>query len=151
MSGTAPRLLSSLRSSVAAPSLLPPRRVYAAFLMAWASERVADVALTWLILRLGGVELNPLANWLIRELGLDAGLAAMLLLTLAAGVLLPLIAWLGVWSRRYRTRLDEALVKALGGEYTAYQVILALALGLGFFPVAWNTLVALCLARHLAA
>ncbi len=151
MSGTAQRLLSSLRGSLAAPSLLPPRRIYAAFLMAWASERVADVTLTWLILSLGGVELNPLANWLIRELGLNTGLAAMLLLTLAAGLILPLLAWIGVWSRKYRTRLDEALINALGGEYTAYQVILALGLGLGFFPVAWNTLVALCLARHLAA
>lgn len=145
MSGTAPPWWSSQR-----PSPLPPLRVYAAFILAWTSERVADVALTWLILRLGGVELNPLPRWLIAELGLTQGLAAMLLLTLVAGMLLPLVAWLGVWSTKYRTRLDQALIDALGGEETAYQVILAVALGLGFFPVAWNTLVALCLARHLA-
>jgi len=146
LSGMVLRRLSSAWSS----SLMPPSRLYAAFLLAWASERVADVALTWLILRLGGVELNPLPRWLIAELGLNLGLAVMLLLTLAAGLLLPIVAWIGVWSRRFRTRLDEELIKALGGEHTAYQVILALALGLGFFPVAWNTVVALCLAAHLA-
>ncbi len=145
MYGTVLQRFWSLRPSP------PPLRVYLAFVLAWTSERVADVTLTWLILSLGGVELNPLPRWLIAELGLTPGLIAMLLLTLAAGLLLPVVAWIGVWSRRYRTRLDEALIKALGGEHTAYQVILAVALGLGFFPVAWNTIVALCLARHLAA
>lgn len=124
--------------------LLPPPRVYLAFALAWTAEKVADATLTWIILMMGGVELNPVPAWFIEKLGITKGLLAALGLGLLAGYTLPPIVWALLRCERCKTRLDRVIIPAMGGEVVVFQVLLIVALGLGFLPVALNALTLLC-------
>lgn len=118
-----------------------------AFVAAWALSRVADASLTWAIIELGlGYERNPVAAWFIGRLGLEAGLAVFTAMGIALGVALTRLVPLVLSCRRCRTRLDDALFKALGVDGVA-RVILAVALGVGLAPVLLN---GFCLLASLA-
>lgn len=120
--------------------LLPPPRMYLAFALAWTAEKVADATLTWIVLMLGGVELNPVPAWFIEKLGITKGLLVVLGIGLLAGYMLPPIIWALLHCERCKTRFERAIIPAVGGEIVVFQVLLIVALGMGFLPVALNAL-----------
>jgi hypothetical protein len=107
-------------------------------LPAWAAERLADVTLTWAIVSMGGIELNPLPAAFMAHLGVGKGLAAFFVFTLLIGAALPVIIDRLLSCGRCMTSLDRVLLVAVGGKEAYARAVLYAALIVGFMPIVIN-------------
>ncbi len=106
----------------------------------WAAERAADVALTWSILSLGGVEYNPVAAWFVATYGLARGLAYFFAFSVGVGIAAAASVALLLSCRPCMTRIDRSIIDAVGGPEAYGKAVLTAALIVGAAPIAFNML-----------
>lgn len=118
------------------------------FIPVWAFERTADVASTWMILSMGGVELNPVPAIFISILGLGPGLLLFLAFTIAVGVMLPFTLEAMMKCRVCTTSIDSAIISAVGGKEAFLKSLLYAALIAGALPLVLNATTILLITLH---
>ena len=114
----------------------------------WAVERFVDVVLSWVILSLGGVELNPIAALLIAYLGITAGLTVFLFVSVAVGLAAALAVVSLLSCRRCMTRVDHMILGIVGGAEAYGKALLIAALLGGGAPILINTLSLISILIH---
>ena len=114
----------------------------------WAIERFIDVALSWIILSLGGVEFNPIAALLIAYLGVTLGLTVFLLVSVAVGLVAALAVVSLLSCRRCLTRIDHVILGVVGGAEAYGRALLIAALLGGGAPIIINLISLMLILIH---